>query len=283
MYFKFPASIYLMGVFLAGLFLMQYPHELVTLAEPTIGSSHLEIKQLQQHDVVYLGENHNSIANHQQQLEIITQLDRELAHNRELAIGLEMFQRPFQPVLNRYLAQKISEAQLREQSEYDARWGFDWELYAPILRYALTNQIPLTALNTPSEITLKVAEQGLNSLENSDFRYIPPLKGIKLDNQQYRQKSAEIYQQHAQNGLGNSKDSDNFFAAQVLWDETMAEAIALYYQNHPQAQMVVLVGKAHVMDDYAIPNRVARRISDPTFSQATILLDEAGEQLVSTN
>ena len=273
MNFNLPASIYFLGAFLAGFFLIQYPYGLTTTAEPI--SNPEAIAQLQQHDVIYLGENHDSIANHQQQLEIIARLHRNLPEKRELAIGLEMFQRPFQPILNRYLVQKISEAQLREQTEYDTRWGFDWELYAPIFRFARTNQISLVALNTPEEITHKVAEQGINSLEGSDFRYIPPITEIKLDNREYRQKLAEIYQQHVQNGLGNSEDLDNFYAAQVLWDETMAEAIALYYQNQPQAQMVVLVGKAHVSDDYAIPDRVARRISDPGFSQTTLLMNES--------
>ena len=145
----------------------------------------------------------------------------------------------------------------------------------PYVRFAKTNQIPLLALNTPAEITRKVAELGINNLEGSDFRYIPPLPEINLDNREYRQRLANIYQQHVAEGQGNSKDANNFFAAQVLWDETMAEAIATYYQNHPQSQIVVLVGKAHVMYDYAIPDRVDRRIDDPSFRQTTVLLGEA--------
>ena len=35
-----------------------------------------------------------------------------------------------------------------------------------------------------------------------------------------------VYQEHSQNGHGNSVGFENFLAAQVLWDETMAEAIA---------------------------------------------------------
>ena len=90
----------------------------------------------------------------------------------------------------------------------------------------------------------------------------------------YRQRLTDIYQQHLEHGQGNSKDADNFFAAQVLWDETMAEAIAFYYHDYPQSQIVVLVGKAHVMYDYAIPDRVDRRINDPAFKQTTLLLEE---------
>jgi len=263
---KFPTVIFLSTV-LAGLFLINYPYKLTSLAEVTdISSQEIIIDRFNQNDVIYLGENHNDPEDHARQLEIIQQLQQD-DNDAQLAIGMEMFQRPFQPIINRYLAQEISEEELREQTEYDSRWGFDWEFYAPILRYAQVQQIPVIALNTPEEITYKVAETGIDSLEGSYFRYIPPLAEIKLDNQEYRQATVEIYLQHVKDGQGNSTDSNNFFAAQVLWDETMAEAIALYYQNNPQSQIVVLVGKAHVMKDYAIPNRVKRRIRDRSFEQ----------------
>jgi uncharacterized iron-regulated protein len=264
------------GIFLAGFFFTQSPQSLIATAQPVPEINTHELNQIQQHDVIYLGENHDSPAIHQQQLEIITQLQDNLAKAdsvKKLAIALEMFQRPFQPMLDRYLAGIITEDQLRKQTEYDTRWGFDWEFYAPILRFAKAQQIPLIALNTPAEITQKVAESGIISLVGSDFRYIPLLQDIKLDNTLYRQRLTEIYQQHAKEGQGNSTDADNFFAAQVLWDETMAEAIALHYQKHPDTQIVVIVGKAHVMYDYAIPNRVNRRISNPNFTQTTLLLN----------
>lgn len=271
------------GIFLVGCFFTPFPNSLMAIAEPVnVTKTETDISKLQQHDVVYLGETHDSSTAHQRQLEIITQLQEKLfGGERELAIAertwkviaLEMFQRPFQPILDRYLAGTITEEQLRKQTEYDTRWGFDWEFYAPILRFAKDQQIPLIALNTPSEITQKVAKSGINSLEAQDWRYIPPLEEIKLDNEEYRQKITEIYQNHAAQGHGNSTDADNFFAAQVLWDETMAEAIALYYQNHPKSQIIVLVGQAHVMDDYAIPDRVNRRINDPNFTQTVVILE----------
>ncbi|MEY2858235.1 MAG: hypothetical protein RLZZ74_2547 [Cyanobacteriota bacterium] len=275
MHLKLHSFIYLAGIFLAGFFFAQFPHSLIAVAEPAKEISPQDVSQIQQNDVIYLGESHDSSDIHQQQLEIITQLQANLADAEpELAIALEMFQRPFQPMLDRYLAGTITEEQLREQTEYDTRWGFDWEFYAPILRFAKEQQIPLIALNTPSEITQKVAKSGINSLEKNDFRYIPPLQDIKLDNAEYRQRLTEIYQHHAAAGQGSSRDADNFFAAQVLWDETMAEAIALQHQHHPNTPIIVLVGKAHVMYDYAIPERVKRRINNPSFTQAVILLGD---------
>ena len=273
---KFSASSYITGIFLAVWFLILSSAGSIALAETlTDNSISAVVSQIKQNDVIYLGENHDSASIHQQQLAIITQLYENLANSeQELAIALEMFQRPFQPILNHYLAQEIDEAELRKQTEYDTRWGFDWELYAPILRFAQAKQISLIALNTPTEITRKVATSGIDSLAVTDFRYIPPVSDIRLDNPEYRQRLLHIYQQHVEDEQGNSKEAENFYTAQVLWDETMAEAIALYYQNHPQVHIAVLVGKAHVIYDYAIPERVARRINSSSFTQTSFLFDQ---------
>lgn len=266
-------STYLFSAILTGFCWFNYPQESISLAEITdtnrekVVLSDRAIKS----DVIYLGENHDDSEHHLQQLEIIKQLHQD-DNQANLAIGMEMFQRPFQPILDRYLAQEISEEELKERTEYDTRWGFNWEFYAPILRYAQAEQISIIALNTPEEITSKVAQAGIKSLEGSDFRYIPSLNEIHLDNQEYRQQIEEIYLQHVENGQGNSTDLDNFFAAQVLWDETMADAIASYYQNNFPSQIVVLVGKAHVMNEYAIPDRVTRRIKDKSFTAKVFLL-----------
>ena len=270
-----PASIQITKIFLIGLICL-LPFQPLASAEIISATSTPEIvSRVKQDDVVYLGEQHDSPEIHQQQLEIITQLQQDIDDSQtEIAIAWEMFQRPFQPMLDRYIAGTITEQQLREQTEYDLRWGFDWEFYAPILRYAKDQQIPLIAMNTPEEITQKVAQSGIDSLEGSDYRYIPPAEDIDLSNAEYRQRLQDIYEQHVEAGQGNSTDADNFFAAQVLWDETMAEAIALYHQQHPSTQIIVLVGQAHVMYDYAIPDRVARRINNDDLSQTTILLSE---------
>ena len=115
------------------------------------------IEQLQTANVVYLGETHDSESDHQHQLAIIQAL---FNHKSRLAIGMEMFQRPAQPLLDRYLAGKISATELRQQTEFDKRWGYKWEYYAPILEFAKAKQLKLIALNTPTEITRKAAKNG---------------------------------------------------------------------------------------------------------------------------
>ena len=242
------------------------------------------LQELVKANVVYLGETHNSPEDHKAQLEILQALHQQ---NPKIAIAMEMFQRPFQDVLDQYLAGKITEAQLVEQSEYDKRWGFPWEYYAPILRLAKVNQLPVLALNTPTEVTRKVARSGLESLTTDERQYIPPFSEIRTDNADYRKMAQEVYEQHHQAGHGNSTSFERFFTAQVLWDETMAEKIAQFVKANPGYQVVVLAGKSHIVYGYGIPSRVARRLNNNQLVQRSVLLgvsqeaQSAGEKAIA--
>lgn len=226
--------------------------------------------------VVYLGETHDRLEDHEAQLKIIQEL---YGQNRQIAIGMEMFQRPYQSVLDRYLAGKITEAQLLQESEYDERWGFSWENYAPILRFAKENQLPVLALNTPTEVTRKVAREGLESLTEEEKRYIPPLSEIRTDNPEYRQRLLEAFQQHQQGGHGSSASFERFLQAQVLWDETMADRIAQFVRENPDYLLVVIVGQGHIVYGDGIPSRVARR---GNIQQRSLLLNP-GEDVDKTD
>jgi len=225
--------------------------------------------------VVYLAETHNDPADHAAQLAIIQEMDKQ----GNIAIGLEMFQRPFQSVLDAYLAGEITEDTLIAESEYETRWGFDWEFYAPILRYAKANQIPLLALNTPAEITRKVAVSGLESLEGDELTHIPPVSDIYIGDSEYEASIREVFSAHG--GMGHSLSFDNFFAAQVLWDETMAERVAQSIESEPDRQVIVLAGEAHILYGYGIPSRVARRV--PQINQASVLLVPEAETAEATD
>lgn len=228
-------------------------------------------RSLTRSQVIYLGETHDSEWDHQIQLEVLQSLQ---AQNPKLILAMEMFQRPYQRVLDRYLNGELSEAELVDRTEYPTRWGFPWELYAPILRFSQSKNIPLVALNTPTEVTRKVSRKGLESLTLADRRFIPPLSEIQLGPTRYRDRIQQIYTEMHQ-GKGNSDGLTRFFQAQVLWDETMADRIAHTVKQYPQHQIVVLVGQGHLIYGDGIPDRVIRRLrgSHPEFSQMTLLLN----------
>ena len=206
-------------------------------------------------DVVYLGEIHDSEADAAAKLEILQKLYQ---NNPRLAIGMEMFQRPYQKFIDDYLAGKISETELVELTEYERRWGFPWEYYAPLLRFAKANGLRVIALNAPSEAVRQVARGGWESLTTEQREWVPPLADIRTDIDDYRQMIYQVYDEMHQ-GHGNSESFERFFLVQVLWDETMAASIADFIATNPNYQVVVVAGQGHVMYGYGIPSRVARR------------------------
>lgn len=238
------------------------------------------LQQLVKAKVVYLGETHDSAADHQAQLNIVREMQRQ---NRKIAIAMEMFQRPFQSAIDNYLAGKLTEEQLVEQTEYDRRWRFRWEYYAPFLRFAKENKLPVLALNTPSEVTRKVASQGLESLTAEDKKYIPPISEIRTDNAEYRQMLLEVFQQHQKAAQGNSTAFERFLQAQVLWDETMAEKIAQFVKANPDYQVVVLAGKGHIMFGYGIPSRVERRLGVGNVKMRSVLFSSPTDSPLSAS
>lgn len=266
-------------IIFAGLFftlaLSTLPPIVSALASPVVTQSHPAIlRQLFQAQIVYLGETHDHPLDHEAQLEILRQLN---TREPNLTIALEMFQKPYQTQLDQYLKGTLTEAELLAQTEYPKRWGFDWDFYAPILRFAKANQIPLLAINTPSEVTRKVALTGLESLVPEDFKWIPPLAEIDTSNLAYRQRLSETYQSF-HTAHGNSDGFERFFQAQVLWDETMADAIAQYWLKNQNRRVVVLVGQGHLLYGDGIPSRIERRLKAiPNWRQHSVLLNPSTE------
>lgn len=226
------------------------------------------IQEFLQATVVYLGETHDRAEDRKIQLKIIRDLQ---AKNSKIAIAMEMFQIPYQGAIDRYLVGELTERELVEQTEYEQRWGYSWESYAPILRFAKEKNLPVLAVNVPSEITRQVAKAGLDSLTPQQRKIIPPTSEIQTDNAAYRQMLAKVFEQHQHSDRGNSSGFDRFFLAQVLWDETMAAEVAKFVKANPKHQVVVIAGQGHIVYGYGIPSRVARRMP-PQFSQVSVLL-----------
>lgn len=263
-----PQPVALVSAFVASVLLLWLPGDrahalgleigsapLIYRPNQQVESAAIVLQDLAKAEVVYLAETHDRPEDHQAQLYILQELHR-LRPN--LAIALEMFQRPYQPAIDRYLAGDLSEMELQSETQYQKRWGYPWEFYIPILRFAKEKKLPVVALNTPTEITRKVSRTGLDSLTLAEQQWIPPKSAIRLEPAAYRDRIRQIYDEiHA--GSGNSANFEKFFLAQVLWDETMADRIASTLQKRPDTLIVVLVGQGHVLYGDGIPNRVARR------------------------
>ncbi len=212
------------------------------------------IKELATARVIYVGERHDSYADHLKQLEIIQKIH---AIHPDLAIGMEQFQRPFQPVLDSYVAGKLSESELLLKSEWYDRWRFDYRLYRPILSFARDNAIPVVALNVAKEITAKVSNGGMESLSREERDQIPTT--IDAPDAEYRDWLQATFEQHPN---ADEQQFERFLQVQLLWDEGMAMMVADHLHRHPGRKMVVLAGSGHLMYGAGIPDRASKRLPE---------------------
>jgi uncharacterized iron-regulated protein len=213
------------------------------------------LDELSKFDVVCLGEAHDAPRDHFAELAIAEGLERRArVSGRALGFGFEMFQAPYRAALHAYGTGRLDDAGLRKQTQYDERWGYPYAYYRPVLALGRAYGLPLKALNASRELTHSVAENGLAQLSPRLRRQLPA--ELDLDDREHRAQFEQLMADHPR---GEGMDLNNFYAAQVVWDETMAEnATRWLTKRAPIRQLLVLAGSAHCRHA-AIPARIERR------------------------
>jgi uncharacterized iron-regulated protein len=201
-------------------------------------------------DVIYVGELHDRLEHHRVQLQVIKGLYKKY---KKIAIGMEMFQKPFQKTLDDYIAGTIDEKTFLKKSEYFTRWGFDYNLYREILLFAREYKIPVIALNIKKEIVSKVSKGGLQALTDEELKEVPEY--FDLSDTDYRERLRDFFGRHSGSGEMNF---DFFYQSQVLWDESMAHNLDAFISRNPDYKIVVLAGSGHMSFGSGIPKRAFR-------------------------
>jgi uncharacterized iron-regulated protein len=221
------------------------------------------IEQVSSKDIIYVGESHDRFEHHRVQLEVVRELHKK---NKNIAIGMEMFQKPFQKVIDDFINGIIEEREFLKQTEYFKRWGLDYSFYREILLHAREYGIPVIGLNIRREIISKVSKEGLHSLTDKELEEVPEY--IDLSDKNYKQKLRSFFERHSN---PQDRNFDFFYQAQVLWDETMAYNLDEFMRQNPGYQVVVIAGAGHMAYGAGIPKR-AYRLNGKEYS--IILNDE---------
>jgi len=214
------------------------------------------IPQLTVSRIIYVGESHDQFAHHMNQLKVIKNIHDA---GYKLAVGMEMFQKPYQQVVDDYLAGRIDEFAFLKKTEYFSRWRYDFNLYKPIIDYLKQQRIPLVALNIQGDLTRKVARDGMYDLPDNQKRQLP--SDMNFSNETYRKNLNKVFVVHKKQE--DLQDFNYFLQAQMIWDEGMAESAYRFLENHPEHKMVILAGNGHVRHKYGIPDRLYRRNHEP--------------------
>jgi len=199
--------------------------------------------------VILLGEQHDNAADHHWELATISRL---YAKNPGLVLGFEMFPRATQPVLDRWVAGGLNEADFLTKSDWAHVWGFPPGLYMPIFRFARDHHIPMIALNVSRKLVHLAAQAGWAGVPPAEREGIgtpaPPSAAYRADLQE------------AMSGHGGPAMTperlNHFIDAQLVWDRAMAEAIAAQHARAPDRLVVALMGAGHLENRFGVPHQL---------------------------
>jgi len=243
-------------------------------------------EELKGAQAICVGESHTDSHHHWAQLEILKVIARE----GDFGTGMEMFQRPFQGVLDDFSEGKIGEETMLARTDWKRRWTYDWEFYAPMVRLTVEKGGTVLALNVSKELKDSWKSVGTEGLSPTDRAKMPELD---LDDEQHRAwfralmermnekhgtgdpgghallDEPDSHEHHEQSAdepavevapdAAPAKDFiDQIYPVQVLWDETMADTAAKWLLAKANRRLVILAGHGHCHES-AMIRRMRRR------------------------
>ncbi len=224
------------------------------------------LEHMAERQVVLLGEAHDSAEDHRWQLHVLAQLH---ARRPASALGLEMFPRRLQPVLDQWVAGGLAEREFLERAEWDKVWGFDARDYLPLFHYARMNRIPMLALNVERSLPEAVGKLGWDAVPETQREGV---SRPAAPTAAYLQELRRVFDHHPRREK-EGKSFAHFVEAQTVWDRAMAEVIAAHLHRHPATLVVGILGGGHVRHGHGIAHQlkdlgIARTGALLTWSQA---------------
>ncbi len=201
--------------------------------------------------VIYVAETHNRNSDHVYQWEVLKGLK---ARGAKFTMGWEMFDVTQQGTLDDWNARRLTTDALLERTDFQRFWGTYSVLYEKILRWTQSEGVASLALNAPNALAHKLA-QG-QPLDPAEQALLPvgyhPLPG-----------GFEHFSEQMGAPPHGGANLENFYRAQLVWDQTMATRIVDFLAAHPGEKLVVLVGRGHVDGGFGVPAYVSQKSDAP--------------------
>lgn len=228
-----------------------YSYQLLKANKQAINLKQLAT-ELNQADVIFIGEYHGNHASHLLQTQLF-----ELMHQQhpKLVLSMEMFNRDQQATLNEYLDGIIGEQTLIDQAP---AWNNYKASYRPTVEYAKQHLLPVIAANASGDLIRCIGAQGksyLAKLDKQEQQWLAqqPFAEIKgyedkffgFMNQAGHQSNDESDEHRGHNNKKISQQSRNTYLAQITRDNTMAESILKAIQHNPGSKLIHLNGSFH--------------------------------------
>ena len=225
-------------------------------------------------DVIVVGEQHDDVNTHRLEAAILQGL---LRRRVPVVLSLEMFERDVQPVLDQYLAGKLTEEEFLAKSRPWPRYASD---YRGLVEIARAHRWPVVAANVPRRVASDVSKQGvraLDALSVSDRAHAA--RELQCPQDGYYDRFLAAISGHPSPGAEKPSEdekraaNERMYQSQCLKDETMAESIAAAFQAQAgrPGPIVHYTGAFHSDFGAGTVERVRRRLPGCRVALVSIL------------
>jgi uncharacterized iron-regulated protein len=230
------------------------------------------IEDLEQADVIYLGERHTLKRHHAIQARIIDALG---ATGRPLVIALEQVGAHSQKWLDEYADGKLTFDQLAESMAWAKQWGNHRD-YRPVLEAGRRHSARFLGLNARREVIRQVGREGLKALSKEARAQLP--KQINVED--------PVYTAYLKLTMGAMVAAvpdrmNHMIEAQIARDEMMAETLCAFVAQpaNRKARAIVICGAVHVGHGLGTAQRVRRRM--PDLDERIVVMSASGDVVLS--
>lgn len=231
------------------------------------------LKILEQHDIIYLGEEHHNSFHIQAALKI---LERLVADGVEPTIGLEMFGWDGQAALDDYIStSRPVTNEFLEQVRWKQNWGGAFEDYAPLVTFARDHHLSVRAMNPPKPLIRRVVQLGLEQAKGDpEWAAWGILRDEIVDDPAYRER---IMDQLKRCHGGTEDHFRTMYEASMVRDEGMAKTLVTRQKelrrDTSEARRIIVsyTGGGHLQYNLPVPKRVARRLGED-IQQTTVYM-----------
>jgi uncharacterized iron-regulated protein len=208
------------------------------------------VDSLSKDTIVLIGEHHANAEHHHWHIALLKTLQ---ARYPQIVLGLEIFPRRTQTLLDRWIAGDMSEDEFIQAIDWQRIWGYDIELYLPLLRYAREHHVPLIALNVDRELIQNIRERGLSKVGENER------EGVSVPAKPSRAYVTQLAASFREHGVQyDSKEAAQmaflrFVEQQTFWDRAMSEALLTTKSKHPEKMVIGIVGSWHLIHKQGVP------------------------------
>lgn len=238
--------------------------------------------------VLLIGESHDDRTAHHLEEELLRRAHRHFAVRRTTVLSLEMIERDVQVVVDEYLSGLITGEHFRQSARLGSLFA---DRYGPQVAYAKEHGLPVVAANAPRRYANLVSREGisaLHGLSKTAQSWLAPLP-YPDPSQAYQDKwlgvmkhmdSADVHTPHepaaeSDRAVARGLAISNMLRAQVLWDATMAHAIAGVLTEHEAPLVLHVVGSFHISGGTGLPEQL--RHYAPSAAFVTLLIRQSAE------